>query len=134
MKTPSVSVMTQIQRSQHRSVFSFKEEMLPQKYQYQFLLICFLRMLGSAQSARNITPLSRGTVFAAGLCVRTGTKTFLDLPIPFLFLTSQHVVPSLPTMRKMTVTQALISQTAAGQCLILSFCPPTPQLTDHCPL
>lgn len=91
-------------------------------------------MHGSAQSAGSITHLSRGTAFAAGLYVRTGTKMSPDLPTPFLFLISQHAALSLPTMRKMTATQALMSQTAAGQCPTPSSCPPTPQLIDRCPL
>lgn len=92
------------------------------------------RMPGNAQSAKSITHLSRGTVFAAGLYVRIGTKMSLDSPIPFLSPTSQHAALSQPMMRKMTVTRASTSQTAAGQSLTLSSCPPTPQLTDHCPL
>ncbi len=91
-------------------------------------------MHGSAQSAGSITHLSRGTVFAAGLYVRTGTKMSRDSPIPSLFLTSQHAALSPPMMRKMTATQALMCQTVAGQCRTPSSCPPTPQLTDHCPL
>lgn len=98
-----------------------------------FLSLLSLRMRGSAQSVGGITHLSRGTVFAAGLYVRTGTKMSPDSPIPFLFLISQHAALSPPMMRKMTATQALMSQTAAGQCLTLSSCPPTLQLTDHCP-
>lgn len=93
-----------------------------------------LRMRGNAQSVGSITHLSRSTVFAVGLYVRTGTKMSPDLPIPFLFLISQHVALSLPMMKKMTATQALMSQTAAGRCPTLSSCPPTPQLTDPCPL
>lgn len=96
--------------------------------------VSYLRMRGNAQSAGSITRLSRSTVFAAGLCVRTGTKMSPDLPIPFLFLISQHAALSPPTMRKMTVIQASMSQTAAGQCLTLLSCPPTRQLTDPCPL
>lgn len=91
-------------------------------------------MHGSAQSVESTTHLFKGTVFAAGLYGRTGTKMSLVLPILFPFLTSQHVVLSSPMMRKMTATQALMSQTAAGQCLTLLSCPPTPQLIDHCPL
>lgn len=91
-------------------------------------------MRGSAPSAGSITRLSRGTVFAAGLYVRTGTKTSPDSPIPFPFPTSRHAALSPPTTRKTTATQASMSQTAAGRCLILSSCPPAPQLTDRCPL
>ena len=93
-----------------------------------------LRMHGSAQSAESTTHLNRGTVFAAGPCVRIDTKMSLDSPIPSLFLTSQHAAPSPPMMMKMTATQELMSQTVAGQCLTLSYCPLTPQLTGHCPL
>lgn len=93
-----------------------------------------LRMRGSAQSARSITRLSRDTVFAAGLYVRTGTKMSPGSPIPFLFLTSQHAALSPPMTTTTTATQALMSQTAAGQCLTLSSCPPSPQLTGRCPL
>lgn len=92
-----------------------------------------LRMRGSAQNAGSITHLTRGIVFAAGPYVRTGTKMSLDSPILSLFLTSQHAACSPPMMKKMTATLALMSQTAAGRCLTLSSCPPTPQLTDPCP-
>lgn len=92
------------------------------------------RTRGSAQSVGSITHLCRSTVFAAGLYVKTGTKMSLDLPTPFLSLTSQHAALSPPTMKKMTVTQASMFQTAAGQCLTLSYCPPTLQLIDLCPL
>lgn len=101
---------------------------------FDFVSSLSLRMRGNAQSAGSITHLSRSTVFAAGLYVRTGTKMFPDLPIPFLFLISQHAALSPPMMRKMTVIQASMSQTAAGQCLTLLSCPPTQQLTDRCPL
>lgn len=92
-----------------------------------------LRMHGSAQSAGNITHLSRGTAFAAGLFRRTGTKTSLDLPIPFLFPISQRAVPSQPTMTKMIVMPASMSQTAPGPCLTPWSCLLTPQPTDRCP-
>lgn len=91
-------------------------------------------MRGSAQSAGSITHLSRGTVSAAGPYVRTGTKMSPDLPIPFLFLISQHAALSPPTTRKMTVTLALMCQIAAGQFPTQLSCPPTPQLTDPFPL
>lgn len=99
-----------------------------------FVSCSFHRMHGSAQSAGSIIYLSRGTVFAAGLCGKTGSKMSLDLLIPSLSPTSQHVALLPTTMKTMTVTQASMSQTAAEQYQIPSSCLPTPQLTAHCPL
>lgn len=80
-------------------------------------LICSVRMHGSAQSAGSITHLFGGTAFAAGLFRRTGTKTCLDSPIPFLFPISQRAALSTPKMMKMTAMAASTSQTAPGPCL-----------------